>query len=189
MYNLFISGNCDAWRGSPERFQLPRCLREYTDDRLKQQYADLSEENIAILQSYPCIFAHEKSCDKSARFGHLTRVARRENWVRIEYAIDTDSPEIPPGDLVRLGMDLDIDNSEMTRTHWALKDVDLHAVLSQAGVADISRSNSSQLIDITKVTFDVALSFPGETRHYAQAVADKLSLLLGRSRVFFRGLL
>jgi hypothetical protein len=73
----------------------------------------------------------------------------------------------------------------MNRTHWALKDVDLHTVLSHASIPGIQQRESGEPIDVTNATFDVALSFPGENRFYAHAVADRLSLLLGRRRVFY----
>lgn len=185
MYNLFVTADCDAWDGTPGIFDLSRCLREYTDDKLKERYAQLSDENISQLQLYPCLFAYESACDKPAKLGHLTRITKRGHRVRVEYAIETDSPELPSDDLARLEWDLDIGNWEMSRTHWALKDVDLHTVLSHAGIAGAPHIDHGQPVDITSVTFDVALSFPGEIRHYAQAVADRLSLLLGRSRIFF----
>lgn len=185
MYNLFVTADCDAWDGTPVKFDLSRCLREYTDDGLKDQYAQLSDSKIAQLQLYPCLFACESGCDKPAKIGHLTRVTKRGHWVRIEYALDANFPEVPPSDLARLEWDLDIGNWEMSRTHWALKDLDLHTVLSHAGIAGIIENDRSEPVDVTNATFDVALSFPGETRSYTQAVADRLSLLLGRRRIFY----
>lgn len=185
MYNLFVTADCDAWDGKPAKYDLSRCLREYTDDKLKEQHAQLSEQSIAELQLYPCLFAYERGCDKPARLGHITRITKRNHWVRVEYAINTDSPEIAPRDLAQVEWDLDIGNWEMSRTHWALKDVDLHTVLSHAVIAGIPINDRTPSADITSAIFDVALSFPGETRKYAQAVADRLTLLLGRSRVFF----
>jgi TIR domain len=185
MYNLFVTADCDAWDGTPTKFDLSRCLREYTDDVLEAKYAQLSDTSIADLVLFPCLFACESGCDRPAKVGHLTQVTRRGTWVRIEYIIDANYPEIPRSDLSRLEWDLDIDDWEMNRTHWALKDVDLHTVLSHANISGILQKDSGDPIDVTSATFDVALSFPGESRSYSRAVAERLSLLLGRRRVFF----
>lgn len=184
MYNLFVTGDCDAWDGTPAKFDLSRCLREYTDDRLKEQYSGLSDNEIQKLLLLPCLFACESGCEKPAKVGHLTRVTKRGSWVRIEYIFDANYPEVSPSDLAQLEWDLDIGGWEMNRTHWALKDVDLYSVLSHASLAGIPESRSDP-IDVTAATFDVALSFPGETRSYARAIADRLSLVLGRNRVFY----
>ncbi len=185
MYNLFVTADCDAWDGSPTKFDLSRCLREYTDDGLKAKYADLSDERVAELLTIPCLFACETGCDRPAKVGHLTKVTRRGSWVRIEYIIDANYPEIPTANLSKLEWDLDIGNWEMGRTHWALKDVDLHTVLTHSDIAGIVQSETTGPVDVTTATFDVALSFPGDNRPYARAVADRLSLLLGRQRVFY----
>ena len=185
MYNLFVTADCDAWDGSPTKYDLARCLREYTDDAIKTRYADLAESCVPELLNFPCLFAYEKGCDKAARVGHLTNVSQRGSWVRIEYILDANYPEIPINELSRLEWDLDIGNCEMTRTHWALKEVDLYAVLSHSAIPGIAGLSTLTLPDVTSATFDVALSFPGENRPYAWAVAERLSLLLGRQRVFY----
>ncbi len=49
----------------------------------------------------------------------------------------------------------------------------------------MTKNDSPDTVDVTKAIFDVALSFPGEEREYARTVADRLSLRLGRNRVFY----
>ena len=185
MYNLFVTFDCDAWDGTPTKFDLSRCLHDFTEDPLKAKRAQLSGSSFTELLLIPCLFACERSCDKRAKVGLLNRVTKRGTWVRIEYIIDANYPEISMSDLSRLAWDLDIGDWEMNRTHWALKDVDLHTVLSHANIPGINQKDSGEPIDVTVATFDVALSFPGENRSYARAVADRLSLLLGRQRVFY----
>lgn len=184
MYNLFVTANCNAWNGAPEKFHLSRYL-EYTDDKLKKQFSELSQAHIEQLQQYPCLFAHESGCDTPAMLGCLTRIFKRDEYVRVEYLQDANSPSIPADTLTRLEWDLDIKNWEMSRTHWALKDVDLHTVLAHADIDGFADLDQSIPIDVTTTMFDVALSFPGEKRDYAHAVAERLSLRIGRRRVFF----
>jgi hypothetical protein len=184
MYNLFVTADCDAWDGTPAKFDLSRCLREYTDDKLKEEYSGLSDDEIQKLILLPCLFAYEDGCEKPAKVGHLTRVTKRGSWVRIEYVFDANYPDISPNDLARLEWELDVGGWEMNRTHWALKDVDLPSVLSHATLGSIPESHYEP-VDVTTATFDVALSFPGEKRPYARAVADRLSLVLGRNHIFY----
>lgn len=185
MYNLFVTHNNKAWNGAPEKFDLSRCLREHIDSSLKQQFSELTESNIAQLKEYPCLFAHERGHGTPTRLGHLTQITKRDKWVRIEYLLDANCPPIPSDVFSRLEWVLDIDKWEMNRTHWALKDVDLQSVLAQAEIDGYADMDQKRLPDITSTKFDVALSFPGEIREQAHAVAERLSLLLGRHRVFF----
>jgi len=185
MYNLFVTADCDAWDGKPTEFDLLRCLREYTDKALTEKHADISESSVAELLLFPCLFTCEDVCGKPAKVGFLKQVTRRDSRVRIEYVIDADYPEISTSDLSDLRWDLDIQEWEMNRTHWALKKIDLHAVLAHANIQGITPPDKSAPVDVTEATFDVALSFCGEYRPYARAVADRLSLVLGRQRVFY----
>ncbi len=43
MYNLFVSGNTDAWRGEPWQIELSRCVREYTDNAITERFGALDE--------------------------------------------------------------------------------------------------------------------------------------------------
>jgi len=185
MYNLFITANCEAWNGSSEKFNVTRCLCEYTDDALKEQFSDLTDASIALLQQYPCLFAHEGSCGKPARLGYITGITKRKQWIRIEYRLDQESPLIPIDTLTQLEWDLDIKEWEMNRTHWALKEVDLYTALAHANIEGYEAKGPLSPVDIATSVFDVALTFSGENRVYVQAVAERLALLLGRNRVFF----
>lgn len=185
MYNLFVTANCEAWNGLPEKFEVSRCLSEYTDDALKEQFSNLTDASIAQLQQYPCLFAHEGSCGNPARFGYITGITKRKQLVRIEYRLDQESPPIPNDTLTQLAWDLDVTDWEMNRTHWALKEVDLLTVLAHTNIKGYEAQGPLSPVDIITTVFDVAISFPGENRDYAQAVAEILSLQLGRNRVFF----
>lgn len=60
MYNLFVSGNDEAWRGEPWQIEKLRCVREYTDDALTERFGNLDSRAVAALKRLPCIFAYEK---------------------------------------------------------------------------------------------------------------------------------
>ena len=69
MYNLLVSGNDESWDGKPWEIEQPRCVREYTDDRITALWGKLSAEDVNDLQRLPCIFAYESGCNKDPRFG------------------------------------------------------------------------------------------------------------------------
>ena len=74
----------------------------------------------------------------------------------------------------------------MNRTHWAIKDEDLFAILVSAGLADQTFVNQGgQPGRVEEIRFKVALSFPGEQREYIAAVADELKSRLGAGSVFY----
>ena len=138
MYNLLVSGNPEAWDGSPWDMEMGRVLHEneHTAVPLSQKYRSLNDAAVEALLSFPALFAYETSNKQPARIGRITRIRHRGNSVRVEYAIDPDLSPITPERLLALQLDLDVSDWEMNRTHWALKDVDLLPVLIEAGVVD-----------------------------------------------------
>jgi hypothetical protein len=181
MYNLFVTSDCDAWNGEPAVFDLSRCLREYTDDELKKKYSDLTQAGCKFLMSLPCLFAYESACEKAARIGRLVKIQQKDGKVRVTYEIDKKAKKLSQKRISKLAWDLGIGDWEMNRTHWALKEENLDAVLEQ----NPSLSPNRSVADITTQIFDVSLSFPGEVRPYVKSVADELVSLLGSGRVFY----
>jgi len=135
MYNLLVSGNHETWNGKPWELEKGR-IGEHTVDALMKHFGKLEEERVRELMTYPCIFAYETAVKKPARVGWLTRVRHRQREALIEYEFDDAVRSIPPQRILDIQWDLDIDDWEMNRTHWALKDVDLMPVLLEAGLVD-----------------------------------------------------
>jgi hypothetical protein len=81
---------------------------------------------------------------------------------------------------------LDINEWEMSRTHWAVKDEDLLALLAEAGLVDQSFVGEDRPPGrVEEMRFKVALSFPGEKREYVAAVAAEVKKRLGPGHVFY----
>ncbi len=178
---LFVTADCDAWDGLPTIFDISRCLREYTDDKLREQYSGLAEEDLEYLYTIPCLFAYESGCEKSAKVGKLAKIQRKGTRLRISYNIDENVEQITPGRLAELSWELGIGDWEMNRTHWALKTEDLYAALDQSP----DTVKPLRPVDIQNHIFDVSLSFPGEMREYVEKVAHALSNRLGSGNVFY----
>ncbi|WP_442498734.1 toll/interleukin-1 receptor domain-containing protein [Methylobacter sp. sgz302048] len=188
MYNLFVSGRDEAWEGEPYLLEIDRCVREYTDNELTVRFGNLDAVNVNELRRLPCIFAYESGCRKDPKFGVLRNVAIRQQVAKIEYDIIVLDQFLTEADLREDGLafDLDISKWEMNRTHWAVKDVNLAKELHVRGIVLPHWARSAtKAVDITKHTFDVALSFPGETRDYVEPVAAELERIIGPNSYFY----
>ena len=125
MYNLFVSGNDEAWQGEPWTIEASSCVNEYTDEAIIGQYGSLDRASVEALQKLPCIFAYEASNKQNPKFGVIRDVVKRQGQVRVEYDLIPVDPFLTHEDLNDLLFELDIGKWEMNRTHWAVKDVNL----------------------------------------------------------------
>jgi hypothetical protein len=131
VYNLIVTGDAEAWRGTRSSFPIAR-LGEYTAESLKERYRRLDEGAIADLLSFTTLFAYEQVHDQPARLGRVTKISRASRPdFRFEYALDEILPPVPASVLSDLDWELDINALEMNRTHWAIKDVDVLNVLME----------------------------------------------------------
>lgn len=186
MYNILISANDGAWSGEPIVLERGRCVGEYTDGHLREKFGDFRPEQVSELCRLPCIFAYESHMEKDPLFGVITDVIARPDKVKISYELMDIEEFIGYGDLEELEFELDLSKWELNRTHWAVKDVRLAAVLHQKGVVLPGWADSSaRAPDITTHGFSVALSFPGEVRDTVEEVARELERLLGPDTYFY----
>jgi len=63
MYNLFVSGSEDSWKGDRWVMDVSRCVNEYTENALSARFGQLDEAAVAELKRLPCIFAYETVSD------------------------------------------------------------------------------------------------------------------------------
>jgi hypothetical protein len=188
MYNLFVDGNIEAWQGEPWIIEATRCVNEYTDNAIIERFGQLDEASIQALKKMPSIFAYETNRMQNPKFGLIRDVVKRQGQVRIEYEIIPISPFLVHEDINRLSFDLDIDikNWEMNRTHWAVKEVNLSKELLRHNITLPTWAQSeSTKVDISSHHFDVALSFPGETRPLVEEVVGHLKRLMGPNTYFY----
>lgn len=188
MYSLFVSGNEQAWDGEPWTVEASRCLNtgEYTDAAIVARFGSMDDAAIRTLKTYPCIFAYEAGHGKAPRFGAIRDVVRRQGQVRIECDLLPVEPFLSAEDLKALSFELDIGKSELNRTHWAVKDVDLARELRSRGVRLPDRWRvGSGSVDLSAHHFDVALSFPGEVRPLVHEVVGHLERILGQHACFY----
>jgi hypothetical protein len=186
MYNLFVSGNDETWEGEPYLIETSRCVREYTDTEVTKRFAELDATARGELQRLPCVFAYESGCNKPPKFGVIRNITKRQGQVRIEYELKEVRPFLTVENLTTLAFELDIAKWEMNRTHWAVKDVNLAKELSVQGILLPGWTRRvSEAVDITTHVFDVALSFPGESRLLVEPIAIELERNIGPNSYFY----
>lgn len=194
MFNLLVTADDQAWDGRPITFPLSRSLREYTDASITERYGSLDEKSTAALMAMPSIFAYEQAVGKAPKFGRITSVSKRAN--RLEVRVDYELIELPKfltnEELWAMGVEFDLGNWEASRTHWAVKDVDLVRELIPRGiilpgqfVKQVGPPAVPAKVDITTNRFEVAFSFPGEYRELVEAVARETTALLGAHACFY----
>ena len=160
--------------------------KEYTDKEITDKYGELRQEQVDEIRKFPCIFAYEAGCKLDPKFGIIKQVTSRQSKVKIEYELIELDQFITHFDINDMLFDLDISEWEMSRTHWAIKDVNLSKELASKGVKLPSWARSeNKAVDITKHIFDVSFSFPGEVRTYVESIAAELERVIGPNSYFY----
>jgi Predicted nucleotide-binding protein containing TIR-like domain len=145
MYNLLMVARDGLWNEvNVSSFEYDRFM-SYTHEALKARFLPLSDKAIGELVGLPTLFAYEFKRDPPsdpsdepppAHVGNLFGITRRQTEVEFQFALDPNIAPIPTGQLRALAHELDIDLSglECYRSHWAVKDIDLLAVLRNEGL-------------------------------------------------------
>ncbi len=140
MYQLLISGA--GWPPRRGTLGVDRLL-EHTETAIKQRFTQDGLVSAPLLAGLPSVFAQESSrkTNHVASLGVVTSArfveVGRGREIHFEYAIDPGMPTVTNSTLESLHHDLGIDSYEFTRTHWAVKDVDLYQVLFRHGGANV----------------------------------------------------
>lgn len=126
MFSLIVSGGLeDDRRGTI----MASRVFEDTDDEVRETFKPAGALDVPRLMSIPAVFMKEGIGDEVVRFGWLTRVERKGTNYNLFYTIDPDLPRMTNADLYEMMSELQMDDFEFHRNHWAVKDVDLFQVL------------------------------------------------------------
>ncbi|GAA2587078.1 hypothetical protein GCM10010435_76650 [Winogradskya consettensis] len=125
MYNLIV-GFTDG-EASPDR------VVEYTDDAIRAYVEPGGKPDVARLLNLPTLVMPEidRGSPQVARVGHLENLRLDGRNYRFRFVPSAVSPEISCSRIQAVADRLDIREFEFRRTHWAVKDVDLHRVLHE----------------------------------------------------------
>ena len=105
---------------------------EYTETYVSQSFTlgnDLDLENLTKL---PCLFMQETWHDgtqQNARIGSIISAVKSGNTVKLEYAFDNAIPPMTNEQIKEVQGEFGIADFEFSRTHWAVKDIELYKVL------------------------------------------------------------
>lgn len=128
MFNLLVSGS--GWANARDTMSQSRVF-EYTEPNIQSYYKSNGVINLDALISLPSVFLQETYGDGNqvVRVGTITRARFTGSDIAIEYLYDPTIPSLTNTQLHNLASELDIADFEFSRTHWAVKDVDLFQVL------------------------------------------------------------
>jgi hypothetical protein len=129
MYNLLVK--YAGWSGQRDRMGADRMF-EHTEPSVKERYYVGGQANYASLVGLPTLFlAESDECpdEQIVRLGSITHVRSAGRELSIEYVYDPPISGLTNATLRELADELQIDDWEFSRTHWAVKDVDLCRVL------------------------------------------------------------
>jgi hypothetical protein len=127
MYHLLVSFT--GWE-SRDLLDSDRIF-EFTQDGLKKTFKPNGVLDQSKISQIPALFVSEIRGEGSqfARVGYINRVEDRGKEMRLNYYFDSGIPPILNTMLQQIASELDIDGYEFSRTHWAIKDINLFRVL------------------------------------------------------------
>jgi hypothetical protein len=136
MYHLLVK--YDGWAQARDSIDQGRVF-EYTSDAIVEQFKPAGTLNTDRMTSLPALFVSETAGkgDQRARVGNISRVELLTKEVKVEYSFDEGILPIPNSTLAQLSTELDIGSFEFTRTHWAIKNVDLFKTLLRTQVVTL----------------------------------------------------
>jgi hypothetical protein len=170
MYNLLVSADKTAWTQSFYEYEHSRIF-EHTPEYYCKEFNELNDATIERLIKYPALFVHEMFDGKSKiRFIKTVKKNYSEYHLDLEYYCDVSSKK-----LEKLQDKLGFEKSEKSRTHWAVKDIDLIGVLQDGKILTNEQKFYFRILEpLVNFEFDVAFSFPGEKRDIIYPIVEQL---------------
>jgi hypothetical protein len=159
MFQFLVSGA--GWEPDHDSLDRTRVF-EHTDATLVARFKPKDVLDTSALLEVPALFASEgtNSSTPLARVGRMTKIRPANRVYEFDYTLDPDVPGIPNATLSALSTDLSIDSWEFSRTHWAIKDVDLFHVLLKKDAVPKIRPKLFKLSDEPVDTDAVAVMMP-----------------------------
>jgi hypothetical protein len=125
MFNLLVKYS--PWADGRDTIPRARAF-EYTEKYLMERFEPGGQQlDFTSLMTFPTLFMQETTgaADQVARVGTITRARINGQNITLDYAFDLGVPSLPNHILRGFASDLDIEDFEFSRTHWAVKDADL----------------------------------------------------------------
>ena len=134
MYTLFVSHLAEEQTAGSFVMERERFL-EYTEDRIIGLLHGLSNEAIDCICSWPCLLMQEGRADEVARLVEVAQIRATTKEITVTIRPLRGSFEISNNALWKLRTDLDLEQFEFSRNHWAVKERDIFEILKKSGVS------------------------------------------------------
>lgn len=150
MYNLLVMSG--GWPPHQSSVTVSRIF-EYTEDHIIAAHRNGAMIDFAKLRSYPALFMPEQNTGNNlARVGRITNVSSSHGGsVMIEYSYDDSIPPIDVDWLGTISHELQMADFEFSRSHWAVKDVDLYRLMIRAISPNMNQAAVFHLGDRTAI--------------------------------------
>lgn len=190
-YNLIVTSDDTAWEVDKYEMERSRFL-EYTNPDIRAKYIHLNDKALEDISKFPCLFLYELDRKNYGYIGYITKIKERTKKIGFKFEKVT---KIPIDDVIKLAFELDIDTTskyitELNRTHWAIKEVNL--------LQELEEYNNDLVPASPKIKVFISYSWGSiETREKVQnlveqlesddidVIYDKKSLHLGNDITFF----
>jgi predicted nucleotide-binding protein len=132
MYSLFVSYQVGERNEGMFSMERNRFL-EYTDNTISKLYRPLSIEAIECIKSWPCILMQEGRGQESAYIAQILNIDVSDTEINFQSITLPVEHELINDFIWKIRDELDIEQFEFSRNHWAIKNRDLFPILSKAG--------------------------------------------------------
>ena len=164
MYSLLVSHQFHEWDGGVFRFDKSRFL-EYTSEPIEDQLRSLSIEAIECIRSWPCMLMEEGRAEELVRIARISELRDLGREIRLTVNLCPSKAPILNDHLWRIREELDIEQFEFSRNHWAVKERDLFSVLRHAG----------HEFDTSTINFFESKPLPAPSRAYLIRARSSIS--------------
>jgi hypothetical protein len=140
MFHLLVK--FDGWASARDLMPQGRVF-EYTHEMIVEQFKPGGTLDVDRIRNLPALFVSETNStgDQRARIGGIVDARIATNDISLEYSFYDGIPPIPNSTLEQLSGELDIKAWEFSRTHWAIKNIDLLKVLLGTHVRTLAFPN------------------------------------------------
>jgi len=132
MFNLLVTAEEEAWDFPPFHLHERKRFLEYTAEPTATAFRNILDPGVvAKVQSFPTLFMYEKQVGAPGWAGRIDKITASDGGIDVEFTLDRARPigwEALRPYFGQLGIS---DAFELDRTHWAIKDRNLLAVLQR----------------------------------------------------------
>ena len=133
MFSLFVTFQASDQQDGIFDLDKSRFL-EYTAEAIAEQLSGLTVEAMSTLMSWPCLLMEEGRGTEQAYVGKIVKFEAEGTSLRITFVPFATGAPIQNDDIWRVRNQLGIQQFEFSRNHFAVKDADLLATLTEAGI-------------------------------------------------------